>query len=204
MLENFDKWVFNPRNIINFCRWWFQIGSAFLAARQLLRELPRQWRLAYLFFAFAYMLIVGTGDWDPFWRETQIGIDMFFLFFVFSEVNSRNFSWSIFYSFKAGRLSMEQMWFLIWQLFDETFFSAVLVRKRPLKATGWNDEMYSPHIYSKGRLFEAQRNPTAKKDAASKFTESPCDGFEARWSIHPQTQHLLTQPLGFVNYGVLF
>lgn len=38
----------------------------------------------------------------------------------------------------------------------------------------------------------------------SKFAESPCDGFEARWSIHPQTQHLLTQPLGFVNYVVLF
>ena len=83
VLEKFDKWVFNPRNIIIFCRWWFQIGSAFLAARQLLRELPRQWRLAYLFFAFAYMLIVGTGDWDPFWRETQIGIDMSFFVFRF-------------------------------------------------------------------------------------------------------------------------
>lgn len=29
--------------------------------RQMLRELPGAWRVAYLFFAFAYMLILGTG-----------------------------------------------------------------------------------------------------------------------------------------------
>jgi hypothetical protein len=30
----------------------------------MLRELPGAWRVAYLFFAFAYMLILGTGAGD--------------------------------------------------------------------------------------------------------------------------------------------
>ena len=53
--------------------YFFEIAGDFrsvlpIPARQLLRELPRQWRLAYLFFAFAYMLIVGTGERDTNWN----------------------------------------------------------------------------------------------------------------------------------------
>ena len=42
--------------------------------RQTLRELPGPWRIAYLFFALAYMLILGTGEALKELKELQRGL----------------------------------------------------------------------------------------------------------------------------------
>ena len=185
-LHNFDKWVFNLRNVRFFVGDFESWLCGFLAGNCYESCLDNgDWHICSLLLLTCWLLEQATG------RETKLETWRWHVFFA--EVNSRTvcvvttlrrFSWSSF-GFKAGRLSVE--------LFFLSRASEKTVWKLLVGIKWWN---VFPPSYRGGPLCEAQRN---SPNEANFYTgESASDGFEARWSIHPQTQHLLTQPLGFV------